>query len=153
MTKKQWDYIMGPILMASLPHMGYVETFPRNIVYTSKDYCGLGITHPWYNQELTHLETCLREGTAKTITGDLIQASAEQMRLEMGISSKLGEVNSETKKVLSLATECWLKTAHSFATTHRMRIHDNLPNLQDYRRNNKFLVEEFIRFGFQGQDL
>jgi hypothetical protein len=153
MTKKQWDYVMGPIMMASLPRMGYVRTFPRNIVYASKDYCGLGVMHPWYNQELTHLETCLREGTAQTITGDLLRASTEQMRLEMGISSRIGEVAQETKKALTLATDCWLKTAHSFATTHRLRIHDTLPLLQPYRRDDRFLIEEFIKFGFQGQDL
>ena len=64
-----------------------------------------------YNQELSHLETCLLEGTSETITGDLLRASAEQMRLEVGISSKIGAVTEETKKVLSLATDCWLKTA------------------------------------------
>jgi hypothetical protein len=74
MSKDQWDYIMAPIMLASLPRMGYVRSFPRDIVYASKDFCGLGVMHPWFNQELTHLETCLQEGTKKSITGDLLQA-------------------------------------------------------------------------------
>jgi hypothetical protein len=100
MTKKQWDYITGPILMASLPQMGYVRTFTCNIVYASKSFCGLGIMHPWYNHELAHLETCLREGTKQTITGDLLRASAEQMRLELGISNRIRDNKRVVKKAL-----------------------------------------------------
>jgi hypothetical protein len=153
MTKKQWDYVMAPILMAALPRMGYVRTFPRDIVYAPKDLLGLGIMHPWFNQELTHLETCLREGTTKSITGDLLRASTEQMRLELGLSSQLGCVPSETKKALTLATDSWLKTAHSFALSHGMRLEDTSPNLVPRRLDDRFLVEEFIRNGYQGADL
>jgi hypothetical protein len=153
MTKKQWDYVMGPLLMAALPRMGYVRTFPRDIVYAPKDLLGLGIMHPWFNQELTHLETCLQEGTSKSITGDLLRASAEQMRLELGLSSQLGCVPSETKKALTLATDSWLKTAHSFAFAHGMRLEDTSPNLVTRRQDDRFLTEEFIRNGYQGADL
>ena len=34
-----------------------------------------------------------------------------------------------------------------------MQIDDNLPHLQQYRRGDKFLTEEFIKFGYQGKDL
>jgi hypothetical protein len=48
--------------------------------------------------------------------------------LKWWISSKIGEVNHETKKILTLAMDCWLKMAHSFATTPLIRTHDNLPD-------------------------
>ena len=83
------------------------------------------------NQELTHIETCLQEGTVATITGDLLRASTEQMRLELGLSTKIGTVPTETKKALSLATDCWLKTVHEFASTHKMRLDDTSPVVLD----------------------
>jgi hypothetical protein len=35
MDKAQWDFIMAPILVVTLPCMGYVQSFPRDIVYIS----------------------------------------------------------------------------------------------------------------------
>jgi hypothetical protein len=125
-----------------------VRTLPRDIVYAPKKLLGLGIMHPWVNQELTHLETCLQEGTAPTITGDLLRASSEQLRLELGLLSQFGEVTSMTKKALTLATDCWLKTAHDFASHHGMRLEDTSPNLSPRREEDQFLTKEFIRFGY-----
>ena len=75
------------------------------------------------------------------------------MRLELGISNRIGDDPRITKKALPLATDCWLKTAYSFASSHKMRLKDTLPLLPVYRRADKFLMEEFITFGFQGKDL
>jgi hypothetical protein len=47
LTKTQWDYIMSPVLMVTLPCAGIVRTFPRDMVYAPMDYLGLGIMHPW----------------------------------------------------------------------------------------------------------
>ena len=33
LSKKQWDYIMSPILIYSLPKSGIVRIFPRDVVY------------------------------------------------------------------------------------------------------------------------
>ncbi len=43
MDKAQWDYIMAPILGATLPRMGYVKLFVRDIVYSPEDLGGLDI--------------------------------------------------------------------------------------------------------------
>ena len=75
MTKAQWEFIMVPILAATLPRMGYVRRFPRDVVYTSESLCGLGILHPWHNQHLSQMKILLQETSLPTITGDLIWAS------------------------------------------------------------------------------
>ena len=51
LTKPQWDFIMTPVLTATLPRAGIVRSFPRDMVYAPVDYCGLGIMHPWYRQQ------------------------------------------------------------------------------------------------------
>jgi hypothetical protein len=33
LNKKQWDFIMSPVMMATLPRAGIVRTFPRDMVY------------------------------------------------------------------------------------------------------------------------
>ena len=77
MDKAQWDYIMAPILAATLPRMGYVQSFVRDIVYSPEELCGLGIFHPWHNQHLSQLKVVLQETALPSITGDLIRASWE----------------------------------------------------------------------------
>ena len=46
MDKAQWDFIMAPLLTASLPCMGYVRKLPHDLVYTPLEGCGLGMFHP-----------------------------------------------------------------------------------------------------------
>jgi hypothetical protein len=56
MDKLQWDYIMSPILKSALPRMGFVRTFPRDVVYGPENLCGLGVVHPWHNQHLSQMK-------------------------------------------------------------------------------------------------
>jgi hypothetical protein len=49
MTKPQWDFIMAPLLAAMLPRMGYIRTFPCDIVYMPPR---IGVFHPWHDQHL-----------------------------------------------------------------------------------------------------
>jgi hypothetical protein len=46
MDKLQWDYIMSPIIKLTLPRMGFVRSFPRDVVYGPEDLCGLGVLTP-----------------------------------------------------------------------------------------------------------
>jgi hypothetical protein len=87
LTKAKWDFIMSPVLMATLPQAGIIRTFPRNMVYAPANYCGLDIMHPWYHQELVHLKTCLSETLTNSITGDLFKACLEELRLAVSMPS------------------------------------------------------------------
>ena len=55
------------------------------MVYTAKQYHGLGILHPWCNQQPKHLQALIGVLANSTPTGILLQASAEQLRLELGL--------------------------------------------------------------------
>ncbi len=56
----RWEYIMAPILKAALPRMGYVRSFPPDVVYAPESLCGLGVFHPWHNQHLSQLKVVLQ---------------------------------------------------------------------------------------------
>ena len=75
--------LVAPLLSISLQSSGISQNFPRVMVYTAKQYHGLGILHSWYNQKLKHLQTLIEKIANNTPTGMLLQASAEQLRLEI----------------------------------------------------------------------
>jgi hypothetical protein len=88
------------------------------------NYCGLGIMHPWYQQQLTHLKTCLSETLTTSITGDLIKASLEELRLEVGMPGRPGEWRIEITK--DLMTDSWMKDLLIFMDQYQMKLVDDL---------------------------
>jgi hypothetical protein len=151
MSKAQWEYIMAPILKAALPRMGYVRSFPRDVVYAPESLCGLGVFHPWHNQHLSQLKVVLQETTLPSITGDLIRASLEQLRLELGLSGRMDKWQWSVMECL--ATDCWLKDLLQYATTHDLYVKDTLPTLRQYRERDQFLMESFITSGYRKKQL
>ena len=151
MDKAQWDYIMAPILGATLPRMGYVKSFARDIVYSPEDLCGLDIFHPWHNQHLSQLKVVLQETALPSITGDLIRASWEQMRLEIGLPGRSDKWNWSV--VNCIATDCWLKDLLQYAAQHDLYVEDTLPVLNQYRPQDQFLMAAFIDNGYRKTQL
>ena len=85
LTKPQWENVMEKLLFISLQKSSISQTNPRVMVYTAKKYHGLEIHNPWYNQQLKHLQTLIGLIANNTPIGILLQASAEQLRLEVGL--------------------------------------------------------------------
>ena len=59
------------------------------MVYNAKQYHGLGSLHPWYNQQLKHLQILIWELANSTPTGLFLQVSAEQLCLELGLPGNI----------------------------------------------------------------
>jgi len=150
-TEKEWDFIMRPLRESGLPKVELSRKFPSKVLYGPKIYQGLGIMHPYYNQELSHISTCLYQGERPTITGELIGASLEQLQVEIGLPGYL--LQQDYSKLESLATECWLKTVWEFAWTNEIEIYDKSPKLEQNRWNDAYLMEEFVRNGFVSHEL
>ena len=98
------------------------------MVYTSRQYHGLGLKHPWYNQQLKHLYTLIGEIANKTPTGLLIQASAESLRLEIGLPGSFRDVPWKQLKGTLIST--WLTDLFYFLGENNIFLHDPLPQLQ-----------------------
>jgi hypothetical protein len=109
MSEQEWNYILAPILKASLPKTGIDCSFPRDVLFGPSCLQGFGIMHPWYNQEITHLLVSLKQTTIGGITGSLISASMEQLRLETGLPGWLTDHEFETFK--GMITSTWITTA------------------------------------------
>ncbi len=150
-TEDEWDFIMRPIRQSGLPKIQLASNFPRKVLYGPKKFQGMGIMHPFYTQELSHLALCLHEGESDTITGELLRASMEQLQLELGTPGHLMQLDFST--LGKLATDCWIKTVWEFAWKHEIEIIDTGPSLELYRWNDQFLMEEFARQGWKGHEL
>ena len=68
LTKLQWEKVIAPLLSISLQKLGISQKFPRVMVYTAKQYHGLGILYPWYHQQFKHFQTLIREIANNTHT-------------------------------------------------------------------------------------
>jgi hypothetical protein len=79
LTEAEWNKVMSPLLAAALPTSGINRKYPVVIVYSPLQFQGLGIIHPFYHQEITHLSSVLRESSMPSITGDLLHANMEQL--------------------------------------------------------------------------
>jgi len=87
LSKEHWDALMLPILRICLPKGGYSSNFPHAIMYSPTGFGGRGLMHPWYNQELSHIETFWEETSLESHTGELFGNSVETLRLELGVGS------------------------------------------------------------------
>jgi hypothetical protein len=134
LSKKEWNFIMGPILKACLTRSGIDRSFPRDVLYGLTNLQGFGLMHPWYDQELRHLLVCFKQTTAGGITGSLISASLEQLCLEVGLPGWLTDHAFETYRLLT--TPSWITTVWAFASRFHIEIRDSetqlLPRRTDF---------------------
>jgi hypothetical protein len=151
MRESEWNQIMAPILRAGLPGAGIDRNFPRDILYRPACLRGFGILHSWYNQEITHLLVCLKQTQMGGITGRLISASMEQLRLEVGLPGWLTDHDFSIFHVL--ATSSWIATVWEFASCFKIEIRNLDAKLFRQRTNHLYLMEEFASANFRGPDL
>jgi hypothetical protein len=110
---KQCDTIMTPILQAGLPCAGIVRTFLRALVYGPIEYQGLGIPDLYTSKGISHIERILKcSHLDDDITGQLIRASVEQLKLEVGCNGPTLSVPYED--FTKLATNCWIRQTWQF---------------------------------------
>ena len=127
--------IMTPVLHSGLPHA---------TLCGPKCLQGFGVIHPWCHQEITHLMACLKRTLIGSMTGSLISASLEQLRLELGLPGWWAD--HDFSKFGQLAADSWIKTAWQFASRFHIKLRDSKA------QNDLFLMTEFGRL-FHGNDL
>jgi hypothetical protein len=71
LTKEQCQQIMAPVINYALPAMGVCRNFPRDLVFSSTKYCGIGIKHIHTLQEISRIKDILHHTYMQTTTGKL----------------------------------------------------------------------------------
>jgi hypothetical protein len=147
-----WGYILVPLLKAGLPQAGLAQTFPRDVLFRSTTVQGFGVFHPWYHQPpLLHLIALLEHTQQDMMTGQLITTSYEQLQLEMGTPGFMTNIPFKTMKATVANT--WITDLWEFVDHFQIKIWDNIEQLRSQEKNNKFIVEEFIKAGCVGNEL
>ena len=108
LTEAKTEKIFSPIRQAVLPQCEIVRTFPRSITHVPLKYQGLAITSLYTSQNIQHIMTLLKFGGTRTVTGNLISQSLELLKLEIGLSRPLQDINFH--KISHLATDTWTKS-------------------------------------------
>jgi hypothetical protein len=151
LTEKDWTEIMKPLVGIVLQRSKFVKTFPRDVFYSSGTFQGLGVMHPWHRQEISHIITLCQETQHGTPTGELLQATAEQTRLEIGLPGRF--TDAPLPIVSAYMTDSWLHDLLLYLDTYNMSIDDPLPQLDKHRTGDLFLMQVFIDNGHRGHDL
>ena len=84
-TEEEWNTIMAPALKATLNKSAMATNFPRDVLYGPDLYEGMDIQHPYYQQGIQKIITCIQESAIGSRTGELIKFNAEEFMLESGI--------------------------------------------------------------------
>jgi hypothetical protein len=74
-TKAHWEKIMSPIINFALPTMGVCRNFPRDLVFSSYKFAGIGIRHLHTLQEIARLTDILHHTYINSTTGLLYHTS------------------------------------------------------------------------------
>ena len=71
-SEDEWTDIMRPTLRATLSAAGMAKNFPRCIFYGPEKYQGLDVYHPYFLQEIIHIQTLFQESLRNSQTGRLL---------------------------------------------------------------------------------
>jgi len=127
-NEQQCMEIMCPILQASLPKIGCIQTMPRIVVHAPISLVGLNILNLYMEQLVTQLLMLLQYGSQlEEMMCILIWALAEAMKLE---SSLAGEVLATPLIFEGLITDTWLKQLWIDLLKYGITIQMDLPDFQ-----------------------
>lgn len=96
---------MSPTIHMMLPKLGIPRTFPWVTAFGPVKYQGTGILHPWALQIAAHLQALFEAYTNNTQTAIILKATFEQLTLETGIETAIGE--PMTFSPTAIATNTW----------------------------------------------
>jgi hypothetical protein len=151
LSKQQWEYVMAPLLWSVLPGSGIVRTFPRNLLYAPCTLTGMGIMHPFYKQQLKHLDLFLQETLQPAIASNLLHAILKQHWVEISLPCSNGKW--QFKIFGPCFTHSWLADLLQFCKSKSIFIVVKCSTLSLLTSNDRFLMQCFADIGYRGDDL
>lgn len=125
------------------------QTFPWVLAFAPIKYQGLGLVHPWLDQNIVQLKVLLTELMKKSLTGNLIKFAAKQLKLELGIPGPLSSIPWDDLK--EMATPSWMVKIYEFAAKHNINIQNGVADIKLRRRHDVFIMNLFVGKGFEGR--
>ena len=152
LTRNHCKTITRQLKQAALQASRLPTTYPDVLVYSPREYMGLGIPNLWHIQATLFIEQCLQFGSQRNDpTGILLRTVVQNMRLEMGVS----------RCPLTYPFRLWHQCATpnqffpfwEYASENNLLMHDGLTEIPIARTHDQFLMEAFASHGYSVRQL
>ena len=142
LTPKQCQQILWPALQIALPMSKIQRRIPRTLLHSPISTMGMGLPSLYLTQLYSHIMVLLRHGHTPTTTGQLLRASMELLRLELGTDHF--PLNLPWHKWGHLATPTWLTATWQSLTEQGLSITDTLDSPTPLRTLDIPFMEFFV---------
>lgn len=131
MSLKQCETIVRPILQIGLPRSGICRNISRQVAFSSTQYKGLGLQHPYMTQGIQKLLVLLDDPAG--LTNKLVRISLELCAYESGLGNTFMLYDYTHYK--HCLTYGWIVSLWEFVSHYNVRLHchDAEHNLQEHR--------------------
>ena len=119
---------MAPALVAGLPKAGICRTTPRAVIFGSKEFQGFGLHKLHTTMGINHIQALLDHTWSKSVTGQLMRVSLENMKLELGLQGSV--LNHDYSMYNHLVTKCWTEHLWEFTSKHSIEIDDKIGEIE-----------------------
>lgn len=143
LSEEQLKTIMWPILRNFLPKSGINRYVKRDILYGTPELQGFGLKNPYLLQGIKHVSDMVENLWKESITGHLLRANLEQLRLEIGTNDPIFRTDI-TKFDNVLLTESWTRSSWEFCTKHNIQIDIDSPTIPLLRENDTCIMQSFM---------
>ena len=146
-SEDDWNEIMRPALRATLSSAGMAKNFPRSIFFGPEKYQGLDVYHPYFLQEIIHLQTLFQESLRNSQTGRLLRANAEAFQIEIGIPFSISNTKYDIKTFTYYTPNGFYKSMWKFCSNdkHGIKIKEDFQDLPLLRKNDVPLMIVFAK--------
>ena len=142
LSLQQCNRILWPALRTALPLSKIQRRFPRTLLHAPIALMGLGLPHLYTTQLYQHILVLLRHGHTDSLTGNLLRASIETLRLEIG--SVRHPLTLPWQKWGSLATPTWLTSTWQMLSEQQLGVTDTTQHPPALRSNDKAIMDFFV---------
>jgi hypothetical protein len=154
LTKEECEYIQRPVVNAILPKMGIASSAPRRVVFRTKQYGGLGLTHLAALQGNSRIQYLLGHLRCGDTAGEIVQMLLEYTQLECGCRGNPLQQDYKNYECLLLnknrITEVW---GHLSACKATVEI-NGLWEPKENRKSYLAIMERLVAAGrFSGKEL
>ena len=151
-SESQWDNILAPALIPSLQKASISKNIARCSLFGPRRYQGFNIKHPYFNQQKKHIATLIQEVLSCSQTGLILRATAEQLRLELGLP--FDTTTTSYSICSSYITPTWYSNLWKFFSTNSsIEITEDFPDLPTLHKGDRYLMDLFIKAGYRGRNL
>ena len=111
----------------------------------------MDIQHPYYQQGIQKIITCIQESAIGSRTGKLIKFNAEEFMLESGIPFSHRTVNWDI--IGEYVTPSWFGHLAKFVSAQELDIKDNFHFIKLLRQHDDYIMLQFIEQGYRKKEL